>query len=274
MLNDDGSIAPERLNPITGSATHTDKYILRGNGTGKWSPRFACHGFRYAEITGDLDSIDVVGEVVHSAVESIGHFECSNDMRNKIHNASVQSTLTNIQSVITDCPEREQNGWTGDALLSAERSLMNFDMTAVYKKQLADICGTQRPNGQICCIAPTGGWGYNWCSGPAWDSALILIPYHIYFYTGDKSVLANVWDNMKAYMRFIESMSANDEVCFGLGDWCALKGAEVCPTVITDTAYFYFDNKIMAECVEILGEDGVKYKNARRKSKILSERNI
>ena len=260
MLNDDGSIAPERLNPIAGSATHTDKYILCGNGTGKWSPRFAYHGFRYAEITGDFDSIDVVGEVVHSAVEAIGHFECSNDMLNKIHNASVQSTLTNIQSVITNCPQREQNGWTDDTLLSAERSLMNFDMTAVYKKQLVDICDTQRPNGQICCIAPTGGWGYNWGSGPAWDSALILIPYHIYFYTGDKSVLANVWDNMKAYMRFIESMSANDEVCFGLGDWCALKGAEVCPTVITDTAYFYVDNKIMAECVEILGEDGAKYK--------------
>lgn len=260
MLNDDGSIAPERLNTITGSATHTDKYILSGGGTEKWSPRFAYHGFRYAEITGDFDSIDVVGEVVHSAVEIIGCFECSNDMLNKIHAASVQSTLTNIQSVITDCPQREQNGWTGDALLSAEQSLMNFDMTAVYKKWLVDICDTQRPNGQICCIAPTGGWGYNWGSGPAWDSALILIPYYIYFYTGDKSVLANVWNNMKAYMRFIESVSDNNEVCFGLGDWCAPKGAEVCPTVITDTAYFYVDNKIMTECAEILGEDGAKYK--------------
>ena len=260
MLNDDGSIAPERLNTITGSATHTDKYILSGGGTEKWSPRFAYHGFRYAEITGDFDSIEIVGEVVHSAVEIIGCFKCSNDMLNKIHAASVQSTLTNIQSVITDCPQREQNGWTGDALLSAEQSLMNFDMTAVYKKWLVDICDTQRPNGQICCIAPTGGWGYNWGSGPAWDSALILIPYYIYFYTGDKSVLANVWNNMKAYMRFIESVSDNNEVCFGLGDWCAPKGAEVCPTVITDTAYFYVDNKIMAECAEILGEDGAKYK--------------
>ena len=42
-------------------------------------------------------------------------------------------------------------------------------------------------------IAPTGGWGYNWGSGPAWDSLYIYLPYYIYFYNGDMSVLEQMW---------------------------------------------------------------------------------
>lgn len=259
VIGADGDIEPERLNTIIGSDTHTDKYILSGNGVEEWAPRFAYHGFRYAEITGDAEIIEAIGEVVHSDVKTIGEFECSDDMLNKIHNASVWSTITNIQGIITDCTQREQNGWTGDALLSAEQSLMNFDIVSVYKKWLVDICDTQRPNGQISCIAPTSGWGYNWGSGPAWDSALILIPYYIYKYTGDKSVLAKMWDNMALYMKFIESMSDKNEVCFGLGDWCAPEGAKLCPTVITDTAYFYVDNKVMAMCAKLLEKDDGVY---------------
>ena len=271
----DGDIEPERLNTIIGSDTHTDKYILSGNGVEEWAPRFAYHGFRYAEITGDAEIIEAIGEVVHSDVKTIGEFECSDDMLNKIHNASVWSTITNIQGIITDCTQREQNGWTGDALLSAEQSLMNFDIISIYKKWLVDICDTQRPNGQISCIAPTSGWGYNWGSGPAWDSALILIPYYIYKYTGDKSVLAKMWDNMALYMKFIESMSDKNEVCFGLGDWCAPEGAKLCPTVITDTAYFYVDNKVMAMCARLLEkDDGVYRKRAAEIKKSFRDKYI
>lgn len=275
VIGADRDIEPERLNTIIGSDTHTDKYILSGNGVEEWAPRFAYHGFRYAEITGDAEIIEVIGEVVHSDVKTIGEFECSDDMLNKIHNASVWSTITNIQGIITDCTQREQNGWTGDALLSAEQSLMNFDIVSVYKKWLVDICDTQRPNGQISCIAPTSGWGYNWGSGPAWDSALILIPYYIYKYTGDKSVLAKMWDNMALYMKFIESMSDKNEVCFGLGDWCAPEGAKLCPTVITDTAYFYVDNKVMAMCARLLEkDDGVYQRRAAEIKKSFRDKYI
>lgn len=281
VLKDDGTIAPEQLNTIPGSATHTDKYILRGNGVEEWAPSFAYHGFRYAEITGDAEIIEVTGEVVHTDLEVIGNFECNLDMLNKIHKATVWSTLTNTQGIITDCTQREQNGWTGDALVSAEQSIMNFDMLSIYKKWLVDICDTQRPNGQICCLAPTSGWGYNWGSGPAWDSALILIPYYIYKLTGDISLVEKHWDNMALYMEFIESMSEKDEVCFGLGDWCYPKGTEPCPTVITDTAYFYIDNKVMSEFADLLGKDRSVYalraeqiKNSFRKKYIEKDFNL
>lgn len=266
ILHEDGSIAPERLNTILGAETHTDKYIMSGDGWEEWAPSFAYHGFRFVEVTGAPEEFELVGEMLHTDVDIIGEFSCSDDMLNQIHRAARQSTLTNLHGIFTDCPQREQNGWTGDTLISAEQTLLNYDMTALYRKILLDIKDTQRPSGQICCIAPTGGWGYNWGSGPAWDSLYIYLPYYIYFYNGDMSVLEQMWDSMELYMDFMESMSEDNTVCFGLGDWCAPEGAELCPTMITDTAYFYMDNKIMARCAELLHHDETRY--AQRASEI------
>lgn len=259
-LHEDGTIAPELLNSILGSDTHFDKYIMSGNGVEEWAPSFAYHGFRYVEVTGAPEKFELIGEFIHSDLEVIGEFNCNDDMLNKIHHASVMSTLSNFVGLPTDCPQREQNAWTGDALVSLDQTMMNFDAVSSYIKWLTDIKDTQRPNGQICCMAPSAGWGYNWGSGPAWDSILIYLPYYIYYFTGKNDIIEQTWDSMALYMEFMESMAEDNLVCFGLGDWCPPKDVKVCPTVITDTAYFYVNNKIMARCAEIIGKDGSVYK--------------
>ena len=196
---------------------------------------------------------------MHTDLEETGEFICGDDMLNKIHSAVRWSTLDNMHGIPTDCPQREQNGWTGDALLSADQMFMNYDVVSFFKKWLIDIRDTQRPNGQICCIVPTSGWGYNWGSGPAWDSILIQLPYMIYYYTGDKSAIEEMWDSMVLYMEFMDSMADDCCVCFGLGDWCPPPDTDVCPTIITDTAYYYADNLIMARCADIINKNGNYY---------------
>ena len=136
---------------------------------------------------------------------------------------------------------------------------MNYDVVSFFKKWLLDIRDTQRPNGQICCIVPTSGWGYNWGSGPAWDSILIQLPYLIYHYTGDKTAIEEMWDSMVMYMEFMDSMADDYCVCFGLGDWCPPPDTDICPTIITDTAYYYTDNRIMAKCAAIIHKNGDYY---------------
>ncbi len=41
---------------------------------------------------------------------------------------SVRSILSNFVGIPTDCPHREQNGWTGDALFSCDQTLMKPDI--------------------------------------------------------------------------------------------------------------------------------------------------
>ena len=54
-----------------------------------------------------------------------------------------------------DCPQRDERlGWLGDAHVTAEVCLCNFDMEAFYRKWLGDIRASQRENGLIPIIAP------------------------------------------------------------------------------------------------------------------------
>lgn len=261
-LNPDGTIH-QHINTFTHREGmplhHENRYIIRGNEKEEYAPKFCYHGFRYVEVENAPEEFEITVEAVHTDLERIGSFECSDSMLNKIHEASVRSTLSNFHSIPTDCPHREQNGWTGDALISCEQSLMNFDMLESYKKWLNDFKDVQRPSGQLPGIIPTSSWGYNWGSGPGWDSALIMIPWYVYQNTGDKTLISQMWDNMKLYMEYMQSMAADYIVDYGLGDWCPPPNAVICPSVVTDTAYFYVNAKTMAELAKIMNEDGFEY---------------
>jgi alpha-L-rhamnosidase len=246
---------------------HCDKYIMSGNNTEEWEPRFVYHGFRYVKVQNAPENFEIEAKVIHTDLEIIGEFECSDDMLNKIHMAARRSTLTNFHSIPTDCPHREQNGWTGDALISAQQALMNYDMKPAYKKWLNDFKDVQRPSGQLPGIIPTSNWGYNWGSGPAWDSALIQIPWQTYQITGDASMIAQMWDNMKLYMKYMDSMAVDYTVNYGLGDWCPPKDAVFCPAEVTDTAYYYANAVIMAKCAKMMCENHTYYENLAEKIK-------
>ncbi len=233
---------------------HCDRYICKGGEEECFEPRLTYHGFRYAEVSGDCEILSVDACLVHADLPVIGDFACSDELLNWVHQALRRSTLTNYFSFPTDCPHREQNGWTGDASLSSDQCLYNYDMKIAYKKWLNDIKDAQRPSGEIPGAVPTSGFGYNWGNGPAWDSALIMIPYGIYRYTGDKSAVVQMWETMKKYMGFLESMSEDYIISFGLDDWLRPEGTVACPVEITDTAYYYRFACIMAECASLLGE--------------------
>lgn len=244
---------------VKSGAFQTDQYIAKGEGQEVWEPRFVYHGFRYVEVRG-LSHPPTLGtvkaRVVHTALESRGEFQCSNALLNQIQQAARWSTLTNYHSIPTDCPHREKNGWTGDAALSAEQVLLNFNPTTAYFKWMQDLRDVQRPSGQIPGIVPTGGWGYNWGSGPAWDSALFLIPWYVYLYEGNTLLLEQMYPAMAAYLRYAESMANHYLVDFGLGDWCPPTGGpagHACPTAVTDTAYFYVMADVMAKTARVLG---------------------
>ena len=262
QLDDDGLLDTKDIDlfVFTGEF-QTDKYIAKGSGRETWHPRFTYHGFRYIQATGlgpKADYETLRAAVVHTDLPSAGSFECSSPLLNTIQEMAERSTLTNYHSIPTDCPHREKNGWTGDSVLSAEQVLLNFDSVTAHRKWLRDIIDAQRPSGQIPGIVPTGGWGYNWGSGPAWDSALILIPWYVYVYYGDRQILEDTYDAMVKYLGFLDSMSDGGLVDFGLGDWCPPgenPWDHKCPTVVTDTAYAYVEYDTVARIAAVLGRD-------------------
>lgn len=233
-----------------------DRYIFKGSGIEEWSPRFVYHGFRYIKVENMPEDFSAEACEVHTDLSRIGSFQCADAMLEQIHDAAVRSILCNYHSIPTDCPHREQLGWTGDALNSAEPALYNFDMVRAYKSWMKDFKHAQRADGQLSCIIPTpGGWGYNWGNGPSFDSALIGIPWRVYVYTGDKSLIEMLWENMKRYMQFLSCMHEDYILDFGLPDWYPPENANKCLRSLTSTA-FYFENAVtMQNCAQIMGEN-------------------
>lgn len=200
-----------------------DVYICK-DGAQKWKPSFTYHGFRYVYVQGiseEQATTDLLTYIVlHSDVPLRGKFSCGNEIFNQIQSCTIRSDLSNFYYFPTDCPQREKNGWTGDAALSSEQFLYNFDCESSLREWLANIRKAQNENGALPGIVPTGGWGFKWGNGPAWDGALIEITYQLYRFGGDISVLK---ENSAAIAKYVDylytRLNENGLIGFGLGDW-------------------------------------------------------
>ncbi|MBL9137949.1 MAG: glycoside hydrolase family 78 protein [Verrucomicrobiales bacterium] len=238
----------------------TDSYTLRGTGTERWHARFTYHGFQYLEVTGLRPSRDTFRALpVHSDIPRTGTFVCSDERLNKVQAAALRSFLNNFQGLPTDCPHREKNGWTGDAHLAAEQANFNFLPVTVHAKWIQDLTDEQRPTGELPGIVPTSGWGYDWGNGPAWDSALLLIPREAYTYFGDTDMFERHYEAMRHYVDYLTSKAEQGIVSIGLNDWAPWKTQT--PAAITSTAYYYVDARIVAQAARWLGHaaDAARY---------------
>jgi len=265
LLKDDGTLDHRNAVYVFSGDFQTDTYILKGEGTEVWSPRFVYHGYRYVQVEGlpNPPTEDTLrAQVVHTDFETAGEFECSNKLLNRIQQNARWSYVGNYMGYPTDCPHREKNGWSGDAHLAAEMGLMNFHTGAAYTKWLDDFADEQNEAGEYAAIIPTCGWGYG--IGPSWDCAYVLIPWYVYQYRGDTRILETHYDNLKRYVELLSTKAGNYMVDYGLGDWCPPLGdssSHKSPRILTSTAYYYKDTDLLARMANVLGksEDAAKY---------------
>jgi alpha-L-rhamnosidase len=241
----------------------TDIFTTAGTGAEVFRPKFNYKGFQYIEVISDkpieLSRESLKAYLMHSDVPAIGKIESSSELLNKIWKATNQSYLSNLFGYPTDCPQREKNGWTGDAHIASETGLYNFDAITVYEKWLADHRDEQQANGVLPSIIPSSGWGYNWGNGPDWTSTIAIIPWNIYLFYGDKQLLEKCYDNIKRYVDHIDAISVNGLTDWGLGDWIPIKSQA--NKELTSSIYYFVDANILAKAAAILGkkEDAEKY---------------
>ncbi len=259
---DQREIAEHVVRFDAGQQFQTDTYILRGGGAERWHARFVYHGFQYVEVSGLPErptDATLRAVFIHSAVPDVGRFECSEPLLNRIWRATRWAYLSNLHGIPTDCPHREKNGWTGDAHLACETGLLNFDGIAVYEKWLRDLADEQRPGGELPGIVPTGGWGYQWGNGPAWDSAFVLIPACLHDYCGDPTALRVHYDGLRRYVDYLTSRAKDGIVDIGLNDWAPYETET--PAEVTSTGYYHRDALVVARAAELAGrpDDAARY---------------
>ncbi|MFW5761216.1 MAG: family 78 glycoside hydrolase catalytic domain [Cyclobacteriaceae bacterium] len=245
----------------TGEA-QTDKYTLKGEGVEVWNPQFVYHGYQYVEVSGlpvkpTLETL--TGVVLYTSFESVGQFECSNPLFNRIQEITRWSYIGNYHGVPTDCPHREKIGWTGDGHLVAEAGLYNYNTITSYIKWLDDHVDEQRPDGNLPGVIPTSGWGYEHGRdeetrhlgyGPSWEGSMVLIPWYMYVYTGDTTMLSRYYEPIKKYISHLERNAKNYLLNFGIDDHKAYYTKT--EGDIIASAYFYFLTNLTGKIAEVL----------------------
>ena len=265
----------------------TEVYTCKGGGTEVWEPRFTYHGFRFAEVKGlpfkpELDFL--TGIVVYSSIAEAGSFASSNEQINHLHQLAKWTLTSNLHSIPTDCPAREKCGWLGDAHAMVGMGIYNFGMETFWEKYLYDIRSTSRqeskgsiyktwdkqesrikPAGIPYMIAP--GKRLGGAASPDWGTTVVQVPWNIYLYYGNLSVLKEFYPDMKRWVNYVDGLAVDNIVDYGLGDWCP-PGRIVPlepPVKISSTAFHYLDLTIIEHAATLLGykEDAGLFKKNR-----------
>jgi len=125
------------------NANQTNVYFTSGDDFGEvYTPFFSAAGFRYIQVTFDVDFVPDISMFkaiqVNSNVESINKVRLpkisgttfgTTDILQRIHEMTLASQLSNLWSVPTDCPQRERRGWMGNYNYSLTHS---FNHTHIH----------------------------------------------------------------------------------------------------------------------------------------------
>lgn len=131
-----------------------------------FEPKFTWFGFRYFEIIGSAEQVEVV--VVHSDIAQTASFRCDSEILNWLYEAYIRTELDNMHcGVVSDCPHRERLGYTGDGQVTCDGVMLLLDSRKFYEKWIQDIADCQdMKSGHIQHTAPfygggggPGGWG-------------------------------------------------------------------------------------------------------------------
>ena len=201
-----------------------DIYIAKGEKTEEYVPHFTFHDFRYVEVSG-ISEEQATPELLtyytySSDIKTIGDFKCSNDTVNTLFEMVKRSDITNFFYFPMDCPHREKNGWTGDASLSSDHTLLIYNVVKSWQEWLFSVMASQLEDGQLPGIAPTYTWGYEGDFGPNWDAVLFNLPYMAYKMRGNTDLIKENEPAMMRYLNYVlNRLDENGLVSFGFGDW-------------------------------------------------------
>lgn len=254
-------------------AKATDTYILKGEGTETWSPRFTYQGFRYVELIGYPgvpQKSDFTGCLVYDDMKTVGTFESSNSLLNQIFKNSWWGIASNYKGMPVDCPQRnERQPWLGDRTVGAQGESFLFDNTALYKKWLDDIRYAQKEDGAIPDVAPAF-WRY-YSDNVTWPATLLFVADMLYKQTGDISVLQKNYPAVKKWMAYMKDRYMNKEGIMtkdSYGDWCAppvsaaagkgVNADQKHPSALIATAYYFKLATMMAQYSMITANEGDK----------------
>ncbi len=232
-----------------------DTFICTGNAD-VFCPKFLWHAFRYFEIEGNFDTLEML--VIHADTAVTSSFNSSSEGLDFLYEAYIRSQLTNMHgSIPSDCPHRERLGYTGDGQVCAPAGMLLLDSKEFYRKWIQDILDCQcKISGHVQHTAPMMGGG----GGPGgWGCAIVFVPWAFYKQFGEIEMLRKTYAPMRHWMQYLLTKCENGLIVreedggWCLGDWCTREKIKL-PEPFVNTCFFIKILRILCEIAAIIGK--------------------
>ena len=263
VLDKAGNFYIENLRAANATAT----YFLSGKGEDVFEPHFTFYGFRYIKIegvTGEIKPENFIAVALYSDLKPTGTFTSSHALLNQLQHNIQWGQKGNFLDVPTDCPQRDERlGWTGDAQAFSRTAAFNFGVNNFFAKWLRDVEADQQPNGSVPFVVPNV-LGPGAVSSTGWADAATIIPWNMYLAYGDKKILENQYNSMKAWVGYMEKASKNYlwNTGFHFGDWLFFRPFDdndgrsaVTDKYMIAQCFFAHSVQIMINTAKVLGKN-------------------
>ncbi len=239
-------------------------------------PHFTYYGFRYVRVEGlkSNQKLSFHAYRIMSELEETGSIETSNPKVNKLFENTIRSQKCNFLDIPTDCPQRDERmGWTGDANIFANTACFHMDSSAFFRHYAKSLYLEQKlMNGAVPFFVPRPKVPVRENTNPfyldggacIWGDVAAMLPWTLYQYFGDVSLLREQYPMMKSWVEYIRMRSRENKVPYlwqndrHLGDWLALDNGNIHnPIGKTDSqllasACYYQSVLTVAKAAEVL----------------------
>ncbi|MBN1789074.1 MAG: family 78 glycoside hydrolase catalytic domain [Bacteroidales bacterium] len=269
VLDKAGNFYTENLRQAKAQNT----YILKGAGTEVFEPHFTWQGFRYVKIEGypgEIRPENFTAVALYSDMKPTGTFTSSEPLINQLQHNIQWGQKGNFLDVPTDCPQRDERlGWTGDAQVFSRTAAYNMNVNSFFAKWLRDVEADQ-VEGRVPFVIPNV-LGTSSVNSTGWADVATIVPWNMYLVYGDKQLLEQQYNSMKAYVESIRKIAKNDlwNTGFHFGDWLFYRPdddndgrAAVTDKYLIAQCFYAHSTQLLIKAAEVLGKkDDVAFYN-------------
>lgn len=253
------------------NAENTDTVVLAKDGITHITFWFTYHGFRYIHCTKsspDMEIVFIEQQSLRSDLAQVGEFVSDNSALNNLHEVCVNTMKNSYFGLPLDCPQRDERlGWYGDAHVTSETSIYNFDMRDFYKKCFDDLSYGTSSDKMIPLIAPRS---IDESSIDFSGGFHIILSNYLKYYN-DIEEIKKHFDTLVNYLYALEAKYPNLILPRGrYGDWSSCEPSfNRGEPDYSDTLFFYYLIMITEQFALLIQKDAdlIRLHNMKEKLK-------
>ncbi len=169
-----------------------------------------------------------------------GSFSCNDPFYNELWKRSARTLYVTMRDTYMDCPDRERAQWWGDEVNELGEAFYALSPSShkLATKGIYELMNWQREDGTLFAPVPAGNWAkelpLQMLASVGWYGF-----YTQYYYSGDSSFVAPVYDRMNRYLHSVWQLDADGLPIVRNGEWSWGDWGENVDLGVLTTCWYY-----------------------------------